>query len=174
MYATGNVAPPGKYFIGDPCYAVPANDWEEVLTSTGFLGLYADELDEIRGVYQDKRDCHGVFQLANGYHILASSTAYGDGSYDGSDGFNYGVDAGLLGAVPMEYVLLDNTRPGYYEGLGTIVDFKGSIWIEYDEGKITICSTIPSENISIETSDYPEDDGQPDEAQEWYDFDPDC
>lgn len=22
--------------------------------------------------------------------------------------------------------------------------------------------------------EYPADDGQPDEAQEWYDFDPDC
>lgn len=31
-----------------------------------------------------------------------------------------------------------------------------------------------SNEIDLDDEDYYEDDGQPDEAQEWYDFDPEC
>ena len=160
MYVTEAKAPPGTYFIGDPCYAVPDDDWHDLLESTGYLGLYASEENKKLDIYNRKDDMNGVFRY-KGRYILASSTSYGDGCYPGSDGFSYGVDAGMIGAVPMDWALSsdENTKdePGWFERVGTVVNFKGSIWIEYDDGTITICSTIPSENISIKTGDEEEE-----------------
>lgn len=79
------VLPAGEYYIGDPCYALQnegknQDQWDDVLEQTDFFSKPVATL--------------------NGKKLCAFSTAYGDGAYSGSDGFEYGVDAGLLGAVP--------------------------------------------------------------------------
>ncbi len=75
--------PAGTYWVGDPCYAIDEQeDWMALLNDAEF---FAEK----------------TIAKANGMTIAAVGTAYGDGCYVGSDGFEYGVDAGLLGVVPV-------------------------------------------------------------------------
>tara|TARA_R110002110_G_scaffold346275_1_gene556433 strand:+ start:600 stop:803 length:204 start_codon:yes stop_codon:yes gene_type:complete len=45
---------------------------------------------------------------------------------------------------------------------------------EVAEKLLAISSWLEAERPECDDSDDYEDDGQPDEAQEWYDYDPDC
>ena len=84
--------PAGKYFIGDPCYVFD-QDWDDIVD---LIFGTADTL------------------IHNGRQLFVATTAYGDGSYRGSNGFEFGVDAGLLGAVPVE---LMSKTPGPKDGV---------------------------------------------------------
>lgn len=75
--------PAGTYFLCDPCYAIADEEWNNILEASAFLTQVYAEHD--RGV------------------ICAFSTAYGDGTYEGSDGHSYDVDAGLIGLVDCRY-----------------------------------------------------------------------
>lgn len=80
--------PAGEYFIGDLCYIVPNDYWNDLCdqwfdkTKDGVVAQYTQKDETLITVY-------------------AFSTAYGDGTYVGSDGFKYGVDAGLIGIMPV-------------------------------------------------------------------------
>ena len=82
------VVPAGQYAIGDPCYAVPDKDWDGLLQSCNYfespIGYVNDGTQK--------------------FPVLAFSTKWGDGCYRGTDGKEYGVDAGLIGLVPVEIV----------------------------------------------------------------------
>ena len=82
------LVPAGQYVIGDPCYAVPDKDWLPLLETCNYfespIGYVKDGLQK--------------------FAVLAFGTKWGDGCYAGSDGREYGVDAGLLGLVPVELV----------------------------------------------------------------------
>ena len=84
------VVPKGSYVIGDPCYAVPDQDWDDLLLSCNYfespIGYVKDGMQK--------------------FPVLAFGTKWGDGSYHGTDGNVYPVDAGLIGLVPVE--LLDD------------------------------------------------------------------
>jgi hypothetical protein len=83
------IVPIGQYVLGDPCYAVPYEDWDDLLASCNY--------------YQNP-----IGYVARGFThkipVLAFSTKWGDGCYAGSDGKEYPVDAGLIGLVPIELV----------------------------------------------------------------------
>ncbi len=75
--------PAGRYYLGDICYPIgndPVYDkvWGEQFT-------YSD----------------GIYQRSDGLTFAVAGTAYGDGEYRGSDAFRYGVDAGVIGIVPV-------------------------------------------------------------------------
>jgi len=91
--------PAGRYYIGDPCYVIDGEAWSD------FLDPYWD-LDS-RG---------GVFEY-DGHKVCAFGTQYGDGCYEASNGAMLGVDAGMIGAVPLEIV------KGGDLALGTEVEF---------------------------------------------------
>jgi hypothetical protein len=80
------VVPKGSYVIGDPCYAVPDKDWIPLLETCNYfespIGYVKDGMQK--------------------FPVLAFGTKWGDGCYRGTDGNEYGVDAGLLGLVPVE------------------------------------------------------------------------
>ena len=82
---------PGVYWLGDPCYAIPNNDWMTWLKAARY---------ETRNTLD---------ATLNGHRAIAFGTLYGDGCYEGSDGNNYPVDAGLIGLVPV--ALNANVRP---------------------------------------------------------------
>jgi hypothetical protein len=74
-------APPGTYYIGDICYALGDKVYDRVFGGMDYeSGLYI------------QRDTNNFF--------LVDNTAFGDGCYTGSDGKEYGVDAGIIGIVP--------------------------------------------------------------------------
>lgn len=81
--------PPGRYYIGDPCYVFSSEDWDKVI-DIKYAGRNDDPLTEF--AVDDKRMwCH--------------PTAFGDGEFEGTDGDFYPVDSGTLGAVPIELVV---------------------------------------------------------------------
>ena len=138
---TSDLLPAGDYFVGDPAYAFDGDAWTEALDSSeGF-----DELN------------YGA-KIMQGPAFTASGTAYGDGTYTGSDGKSYSVDAGLLGVVPAGEG--QPTPRGMQR-----VTFDNSFSVEFDDdsGQVRIG------NITIETDEdddydlYEEDDLYDDE-----------
>ncbi len=74
----------GRYYVGDLCYVL-SDVWDEVCNLTIF-----------------GNDCkEGSFTLKDGRHFVMYGTAYGDGTYAGSDGKRYSVDSGTIGCVTM-------------------------------------------------------------------------
>ena len=130
--------PAGTYWIGDPCYFVPDELWMEYLEANN-------------GVDQERMafDIDGLtVQLSDGRHVASHYTAWGDGCYEGSDGFEYGVDAGMLGAVQV----LDTDIDQGNERLGTKVTFDRPFTVSRDGGTVIIGS------IRIETDEDEGDD----------------
>ena len=78
--------PAGKYWLGDPCYAVPSELWMDLLNSCKVFEL------PIGKVTKDGQE----------YEVLAFGTAYGDGCYSDQHGNSFPVDAGLIGLTPVE------------------------------------------------------------------------
>ncbi len=77
--------PAGKYWLCDPCYAVPSDLWMDLLNSCEFFERPIGKVESDGEVYQ----------------VLGFGTAYGDGLYH--DQFNnaFPVDAGLIGLTPV-------------------------------------------------------------------------
>jgi len=99
------VVPPGRYFLGDPCYAVPADDWSPLLDS---CGIFDRPIGRVRG-----------------FEVLAFGTCWGDGEYTDQHSHKYSVDAGLIGLTPI--ALAQQHRAfARLETLGRIVDFESA------------------------------------------------
>ncbi len=82
-----NILPAGTYWVGDPCYVFTDEEWDTVL---------------------DVTDCFEREEATiNGHRFAATATVYGDGCYESNVGFMFGVDAGLIGAVPVELVTME-------------------------------------------------------------------
>lgn len=91
----------GTYLVGDPCHAFDNS------LRQNWLDWLADAWKE-KDV--DPNRLNILDGCVKGMRIAASRTAYGDGEYYDQDKHIYGVDAGLLGAVPVE--LLATICPG--------------------------------------------------------------
>ncbi len=127
------VVPKGSYVIGDPCYAVPDKDWNDLLLSCNY--------------FQNPIGC--VKDGMQKFFVLAFSTKWGDGCYRGTDGNEYGVDAGLLGLVPVE--LLEDLS-GH-----EVVNFsKDTLCIDDGSGKLKFG------HITIDTDPADEDENEND------------
>lgn len=91
----GHMLSAGTYFIGDPCYLVADEDWDDLLSSTGFFGLHTEKPvpNWDNGLFEYDGTC------------FAWGTAYGDGLYSLLDSqqrevHRVGVDSGLIGILP--------------------------------------------------------------------------
>jgi hypothetical protein len=125
------VVPQGSYVIGDPCYAVPDKDWDGLLQSCNYF-------ESPIGYVKD-----GVQK----FPVLGFGTKWGDGSYRGTDGRVYDVDAGLIGLVPVELVknLAEHT---------ILVLNKDTLCVNDGSGKLTFG------HITIETDPSEEEEDE--------------
>lgn len=73
------------FYIGDICYVLNDDIYDGIW---GKIGQYED----------------GEYATGGGDKFAVASTAYGDGCYADDYGNVYGVDAGVLGLVPLELV----------------------------------------------------------------------
>ena len=97
---------PGKYFIGDICYALEKDIYRQI---------WGDKFQYQDGCYED-------------FGFAVAGTMYGDGCYNGTDGVSYSVDAGVLGITNIsKQQRYDNAE---LNRLGKIVDVKESICME--------------------------------------------
>lgn len=86
-------APPGKYYIGDLCYA---------LTQEIYDGVFGGQ----------DYEC-GLYTKGTSF-FLVDHTAFGDGCYKDSYGRDYLVDAGIIGICSED--LIDLESPSLYGG----------------------------------------------------------
>jgi|WetSurSiteA1Bulk_404760.scaffolds.fasta_scaffold02108_8 hypothetical protein len=85
--------PAGEYYIGDPCYVIPDDDWMKAWEATCAWGA-AD------GTPTDFDD--GIFHWI-GRTCFAAYTVHGDGSYGNRKGSTIiSVDSGLIGIIPFK------------------------------------------------------------------------
>ena len=115
--------PPGTYFFGDPCYAIEDNElWTQVCDALS----EGDTSDNAEGI------------LTDGTFFVACDTMHGDGVYTGSDGYDYGVDAGLLGVVSLNSKRL--LAEPELKRLGTIRTFDTPFSVQHNpqSGEITL------------------------------------
>lgn len=138
----------GSFYVGDICYCLKDDVYDNVWGGAG----YAD------GAYTDPE---------TGLQFAMVSTAYGDGCYSGDDGYDYGVDAGVIGIVDMG---LSKETEEELDDYGTVHHYTGEVSIEYENGTITV--EFGNESIVIETEedDYWDIDDD-DEDEEYHDRD---
>ena len=101
------------FYIGDLCYALNEKVYDEVWGGNNYEeGQYADP------------ETKAEFAMVG--------TAYGDGEYESSDGVSFSVDAGIIGIADLTICDGDIS-------LGKVVkDYSGSVFIDYDNGTITV------------------------------------
>jgi hypothetical protein len=75
----------GTYYIGDLCYVMHP-EWDEFCSLTISGNNVLD----------------GEFNLKDGRRFATFTTKYGDGTYTDEQGFEYPVDAGLIGCINVE------------------------------------------------------------------------
>ena len=140
------------FYIGDLCYALNEKVYDEVWGGNNYE----------EGQYTDP-ETKAEFAMVG--------TAYGDGEYESSEeGLSFPVDAGIIGVADLAICDGDTS-------LGKVVpDYSGIVFIEYNDGTITVSwGDKDSHNeIDIYTGydDYDEDEGYYNE-EEHYDEDDD-
>ena len=127
------------FYVGDVCYVlgdqIYHGEW-------GRMHGYKD------GVWEDPK---------TGFSFAVAGTAYGDGSYFDGEGHEYGVDAGVIGVVPLELVEKDLSDCGRVFLGGGEAEFEaedGVFTVVLPDGKIVVIDTREEEE---------------DEDEDWWD-----
>lgn len=84
----------GNYIITDPCYVLSEDNYQKLLYSS-------DKLDEKGN--KEWNPIEGVGSI-EGIRLFNHSTRWGDGMYYDDEDYQYGVDSGQIGCIPMELV----------------------------------------------------------------------
>lgn len=112
------------FYVGDICY---------VLSDEIYHGVWG------AAHYED-----GVYE-AKGYEFAVAGTAYGDGTYADGQGNVYGVDAGVIGIVPLELIgKLDGLESGrvfFQSGEADFEEEDGVFYVAMPDGEIVIIDT---------------------------------
>ena len=148
----GSVHSDKGFYVGDICY---------VLNDDIYYGIWRDVHDFDDG-------CHEV--PGTGLSFAVGSTAYGDGCYKDEHNNVYGVDAGVIGIVPLE--LCGKGTSG-----GSVFDTPGDATFEMYEGKfsfmlpgrveVNIDTGYEDDYEDEEDEDYAEMDDEDDSAEGW-------
>jgi len=131
----------GKYYVGDLCYVMDDDEWDEVCSI----------------IIQGNKVIDGEFVLKDGREFAIYSTAYGDGEYNDYYGNSYSVDSGSIGCIKIEDI--KNVKDKIdIELLGAIVDFEIDFVTGGGRGTKNWDGRIQFGSIAIETdSEYNED-----------------
>jgi hypothetical protein len=121
---TKSQIPPGKYYVGDICYALDETVYDRVFGGQNYES--------------------GCYTCEDGF-FMVSSTAYGDGSYKGTNGKSYDVDAGVIGIISEKLI---DQHSGSLCG-GHIHTFKHPIDVSFKAGIFKFSS--PGHSFTIDT-----------------------
>lgn len=137
-------------YVGDLCY---------VLDDSVYYGIWG-KANYKNGSYVDS---------TTGLEFAMVNTCYGDGDYYDNDGYGYSVDAGIIGIC--DTGLCTKGSGDYY---GRLLQVKGEVTIEYENGDIYITPKDTRYNpITIQTDDTDDDEYYDDEYDDEYDDDTD-
>lgn len=102
--------PAGIYFIGDPCYLIPHEDWDKIGEATNWFGSDSRKT-------QPPVDWDDGLYHWNGKLCFASHTQYGDGCYyNGRHTREFWVDSGTIGVTPFDGNPPKSGGLGFYMG----------------------------------------------------------
>jgi hypothetical protein len=138
---------PGRYYIGDPCYALSKERHKQFLDLIGCN----DEAQKLLqgGVLE------GEFNLPDGIRFAVYNTLWGDGRYRSNFGDIYPVDSGCIACIPIE---LDEMG-AVADGLGTEhVLSAGCTHTRSDCNRRTGVGLMVFGPVEIETGDDSDDD----------------
>ena len=121
--------PAGKYYIGDLCYVLGHDVYDNIFGGTGYKS----------GIYEEKD---------TGRAFLVSRTAYGDGLFVGSDFKEYAVDAAIIGICSASLMAKN-------DGGGHVYTFDGEITCRFMSGRFFF--NWNSDSLVIDTTG--DDDG---------------
>jgi len=136
--------PAGEYYIGDLCYVMSEEEWDEFCSIT----------------IQGNRCLDGEFVLSDGRRFATYGTAWGDGSYFDQHRHEYAVDAGLIGCILIKDIKIEKNN---------ILELGNVVKIDYDfitsggraDGNMDWDGVIHIGPIRIETNPlYDEEDYQ--------------
>ena len=146
--------PAGRYYIGDPCYVLSDQVYDEV------LGRYHDF-------------CHAEYEQAGAMEVGDLKVWFADcveGESDYTDGFNtYSNDTTLLSVIPEALV-----KPEGPDDNGPIQEFHSDFEVERTGdgtlyiGNLVIDTAKPVDDLSDEWDDDGWDEDE-DESDEWDD-----
>jgi len=120
--------PPGEYYIGDIAYA---------LKEEFYFGVWA----------KNKFKNGTVREPSSGRYFAVAGTG-GDGTFKGSNGYEYGVDAGNIGLVPVELSKGKKASKG-----GTWHKFTKPVRFQATKKKIIVVSGSSKISISLDSMD---------------------
>ncbi len=101
--------PAGTYYIGDLCYVLGDNIYDNIFGGTGYeMGIYTEN--------------------STGRTFVVNSTAWGDGEYPASDGKKFAVDAGIIGICPASLMAKD-------DGGGHMYTFDAPVRCKFSGGR---------------------------------------
>lgn len=149
--------PAGKYYIGDPCYAVPNDGPKSV--------LWGDICDEMFGGGGMTGGPNQSVSNIPGVLFWAESTAYGDGTYF-ADGYEFPVDSGLLGIMPWSTVEFFNRADFSATDSGAVIEFDEPFEIEFRDGRFKINHTVIDTGYDEDLDDGGYDDDVDDDYEE--------
>lgn len=147
--------PAGKYFLGDPCYFIKDEMWMDWLESADYT-----------------RNSHLIARTPDNHFAIGFGTAYGDGTYLDQYGFQYGVDAGLIGLVAIEHnpEMVAECDGSKGRLLGQLIEFTSDVIASVDSdftmefGNITIVTDGSDESDDDDYEDkYDDEDEDEDE-----------
>jgi hypothetical protein len=125
--------PAGRYYIGDLCYVMTDDEWDEFCKLT------------IKG-----HEClDGEFEMADGRRFATYGTKWGDGSYTDNHGNSYSVDAGLIGCIRVEDIRAEKYSD--IDRLGAFHEFTTDFVTDGGRGSRNWSGTIQFGRILIET-----------------------
>jgi hypothetical protein len=127
--------PAGKYYVGDLCYVMSDDEWEEFCSIT------------IDG--NNVKD--GEFQLGDGRRFATYTTAFGDGVYHDQYGHSYSVDAGLIGCILIDDIHIEKYEKSLLD-LGSIMEFDNSFATSGGRGDEGWEGLIQFGHVMIETN----------------------
>ena len=137
---------PNGFYFGDPCYALREDLYREWIN-------WGNEREKKEG-----RWCNdGKFVFEGKEIMVVDSTAYGDGGYPGTR-MTYGVDAGCLAVIPLEYC--DETNPSIDDGWINR-KYSGTVRLETDgdTGSFSLSDAKTGVTLeSVETGEEEEED----------------
>lgn len=139
--------PAGEYIVGDPCYFVHEELWEE----------FTKEFFKVQngGKY--------ISFKFKGRLVFVAGTEHGDGVYEDDAGRNYPVDSGLIGAIPADMFKQNQSQLDDFHHL---ISFERDFDVGFDDEEE---STIFFGGINIKTdpeTEEDEEDGWPFEDEE--------
>ena len=129
--------PLGKYYIGDLCYVMSDEEWEQVckITIDGFKCI------------------EGEFNLPDGRRFAMYNTAYGDGLYKDGNDREYGVDSGTIGCILLDDIKADKYDESF-DRLGSVYDFYANFVTSNYKGVIQFGRVMIDTDPAYEEEDY--------------------